>query len=90
MNYPGKLQGSNFEEQAILIKNSEVRRIEYDIERNIYRYAFEFVDIEPNEKKKTDASHLPLPEAVPQTAVIRLPRPTGSRTNGNTGLGTNI
>lgn len=43
---------SDFKEDLILIKRSEVRRIEHDIERNIYRYAFEFTDIGPNEKKK--------------------------------------
>jgi PilZ domain len=47
---------TDFEQQLIIVKKSEVRRIEHDIERNIYRYAFEFIDIEPNEKKKLTQS----------------------------------
>ncbi|RJQ86493.1 MAG: hypothetical protein C4519_01885 [Desulfobacteraceae bacterium] len=43
-------------EQLIIIQKSEVRRIEHDMERNIYRYAFEFMDIEPKEKKKLTQS----------------------------------
>jgi hypothetical protein len=40
------------EEMIIIINKMEVRRIEHDPERNIYRYAFEFKDILPNENKK--------------------------------------
>lgn len=43
---------SDFEEELILIKRSQVRRIEHDMERNIYRYAFEFIEIDTNENKK--------------------------------------
>lgn len=43
---------SDSEELIIIINKMEVRRIEHDPERNIYRYAFEFKDILPNENKK--------------------------------------
>ena len=44
--------GSEREEQIIIIKKMEVRRIEHDKDRNIYRYAFEFKDILTTETKK--------------------------------------
>ncbi len=43
---------SDTEELIIIIHKMEVRRIEHDTERNIYRYAFEFKEIQPNENKK--------------------------------------
>ncbi|MBI5552168.1 MAG: PilZ domain-containing protein [Desulfobacterales bacterium] len=43
---------SETEELIIIIHKMEVRRIEHDPERNIYRYAFEFKDILANETKK--------------------------------------
>lgn len=36
----------------ILIKRAMVRRIELDFKRKVYRYAFEFMEIEKEEKKK--------------------------------------
>jgi hypothetical protein len=39
-------------QQLILIKKSEVRRIEHQKERNIYRYAVQFIEVEPTEMKK--------------------------------------
>ncbi|KJS31157.1 MAG: hypothetical protein VR64_12575 [Desulfatitalea sp. BRH_c12] len=38
--------------ETIIIKRSEVRRIEHDRDRNLYRYALEFIDIDPVEKRK--------------------------------------
>jgi c-di-GMP-binding flagellar brake protein YcgR len=38
--------------ETIIIKRSEVRRIEHDRDRNLYRYALEFTDIDPVEKRK--------------------------------------
>ncbi|MBI5063254.1 MAG: PilZ domain-containing protein [Desulfatitalea sp.] len=43
---------SEYEEQIIIIHKMEVRRIEHDQDRNIYRYAFEFKDLQLNENKK--------------------------------------
>jgi hypothetical protein len=43
---------SEHKEQIIIIKKMEVRRIEHDQDRHIYRYAFEFKDILTNETKK--------------------------------------
>jgi c-di-GMP-binding flagellar brake protein YcgR len=40
------------EEQIIIVKKMEVRRIEHDPDRHIYRYAFEFKDILTAETKK--------------------------------------
>jgi len=40
------------EAQTIQIKKAEVRRIEHDSERHIYKYAFEFMDIARVEKDK--------------------------------------
>jgi len=39
-------------EDLILIKKSVVRRIEHQREKNIYRYAVEFIDMDPAEKRK--------------------------------------
>jgi hypothetical protein len=44
------------EELIIIIHKMEVRRIEHDPDRNIYRYAFEFKDILANENKKLTQS----------------------------------
>jgi hypothetical protein len=43
---------SETEELIIIIHKMEVRRIEHDQERHIFRYAFEFKDVLPNETKK--------------------------------------
>jgi c-di-GMP-binding flagellar brake protein YcgR len=40
------------DKQLIIIKKAEVRRIEHDIDKKLYRYAFEFMDIDNSEKKK--------------------------------------
>ncbi|MDA8138147.1 MAG: PilZ domain-containing protein [Desulfobacteraceae bacterium] len=40
------------EEQIVIIKRTEVRRIEHDQDRKIYKYAFEFTDVAPDELKK--------------------------------------
>ena len=39
-------------EVIIIIQKAEVRRIEHEQTKNLYRYAFEFTEIDPNEKKK--------------------------------------
>jgi c-di-GMP-binding flagellar brake protein YcgR len=39
-------------ELIIIIKRAEVRRIDYDKNRKIYKYAFEFMEMATNEKKK--------------------------------------
>jgi hypothetical protein len=39
-------------EQVVLINKAEVRRIEHDKERKLYKYAFEFKDIDKNERQK--------------------------------------
>lgn len=44
------------EEQVIHIRKMEVRRVEQDKERKLYKYAFEFVDIERDEKQKLTQS----------------------------------
>jgi hypothetical protein len=40
------------EELLVIIKKLEVRRIEHDHERKIYKYAFEFMEVDPVEMKK--------------------------------------
>jgi hypothetical protein len=40
------------EEQIILIRKAEVRRVEHDKEKKIFKYAFEFLDIDRGEFKK--------------------------------------
>lgn len=42
----------NTENRLIIIRRAEVRRIEHDPVKKMYRYAFEFTDIEKEEKKK--------------------------------------
>ncbi len=45
-------EDKDMNKQLILIKRAEVRRIEHDLERKMYRYAFEFMEVEKEEKKK--------------------------------------
>ncbi len=47
---------SEREEQIIIIKKAEIRRVEHDKDRNIYRYAFEFKDLPPSEERKLTES----------------------------------
>ena len=39
-------------DQVINIRRSEIRRVEHDKERRLFKYAFEFTDIDKNEHKK--------------------------------------
>ena len=39
-------------QQVVLINKAEVRRIEHDKERKLYKYAFEFTEIDKNERQK--------------------------------------
>jgi PilZ domain len=39
-------------EQLVVIKKAEVRRIEHDKERKLYKYAFEFMDMDRDQKQK--------------------------------------
>lgn len=43
-------------QQAVAIKKAEVRRIEHDKDNKLYKYAFEFMDIDKNENKKLTLS----------------------------------
>ncbi len=47
--FPGD---EEMEAQTIRIKKAEVRRIEHDRERHIYKFAFEFMDMARQEKEK--------------------------------------
>jgi hypothetical protein len=38
--------------QVVVVTKAEVRRIEHDKERKLYKYAFEFTEIEKNERQK--------------------------------------
>jgi c-di-GMP-binding flagellar brake protein YcgR len=38
--------------QPIMMKQSEIRRIEHQKEKNIYRYAVQFIEMDPAEKRK--------------------------------------
>lgn len=40
------------DEIIIIIKKIEVRRILHDLERKIYKYAFQFIEMDPREKSK--------------------------------------
>lgn len=40
---------SEIAEQVVVIKRGEVRRVEHDLGRNRYKYAFEFMEIEPDQ-----------------------------------------
>lgn len=40
------------DEQLVVINKAEVRRIEHDIERRLYKYAFEFMDVDKEQKQK--------------------------------------
>lgn len=42
----------DMDEHLVIIKKSDVRRIEHDVQRKIYKYALQFMDIDPGEKKK--------------------------------------
>ena len=39
-------------DQVIVIRRSEIRRVEHDKDRNLFRYALEFMDIDRHEHKK--------------------------------------
>ena len=39
-------------EQIVVINETKVRRIDHDIENQLYKYAFEFIDIDPAQKRK--------------------------------------
>jgi len=39
-------------EQVVIIKRAEVRRVEYDPQKELYKYAFEFMEIDRPEKDK--------------------------------------
>lgn len=43
---------SEIQEQVVVIQRAVVRRIEHDKEKKIYKYAFEFMDIESEQLKK--------------------------------------
>lgn len=49
LTFPGD---EEMEAQTIRIKKAEVRRIEHDRERHIYKFAFEFMDMAGQEKEK--------------------------------------
>jgi c-di-GMP-binding flagellar brake protein YcgR len=49
LGFPGD---EEMEAQTIRIKKAEVRRIEHDRERHIYKFAFEFMDMASQEKEK--------------------------------------
>lgn len=40
------------DEMVIIIKQAEVRRVEHDRNKKLYKYAFEFIDIQPTEMQK--------------------------------------
>lgn len=44
------------EAQTIMIKKAKVRRVEHISKKKIYKYAFEFIDIDPLEKEKLTRS----------------------------------
>jgi c-di-GMP-binding flagellar brake protein YcgR len=47
--YPGD---EELDEQIVIIQRAEVRRIEHDKKKRLYRYAFEFMHLAPPESKK--------------------------------------
>jgi c-di-GMP-binding flagellar brake protein YcgR len=44
--------GNGVPPQPIIMKQSEIRRIEHQKEKNIYRCAVQFIEMDPAEKKK--------------------------------------
>jgi hypothetical protein len=40
------------DEQLVVINRAEVRRIEYDKDRRLYKYAFEFMDVDKEQRQK--------------------------------------
>jgi hypothetical protein len=40
------------DEQLVVISRAEVRRIEYDKDRRLYKYAFEFMDVDKEQRQK--------------------------------------
>ena len=40
------------DERLVVIDRAEVRRIEHDIERRLYKYAFEFMEVDKEQKQK--------------------------------------
>ena len=40
------------DEQVVVINRAEIRRVEHDVERKLYKYAFEFKEIDKSQKHK--------------------------------------
>ena len=49
-------EDKDWDELIIIIKRAEVRRIDHDRDRKLYKYAFEFMDMAAPEKKKLTQS----------------------------------
>lgn len=49
-------EDKDWDELIIIVKRAEVRRIDHDRDRKLYKYAFEFMEMAPPEKRKLTQS----------------------------------